>query len=923
MVGVRRGAVLTALAWVVSCGGEGEEPRQENTARSVESFVACEGRVRLPFRKVGPSGSPRFACGPEQCLFIRSQSVGAQQIWAGSRVLYDGTLVDDHSFPLTDPLPLGQASYGAQLAVQGDDFVLALQSGAAGAIELRRLDGGTRAHATLETLPAGSVGQLRQVLSVGDSLFVLHGAAGAYRATRSRGGAAPVTVELPASFAGLPALIPGPAQLLAAYGNEAVRLDALTGALLDAAPIVLTKHEYPPVHLTGFYQAGQYNLVFRHEHSGPLPELRAVRVRASDGAQLDPWDDFFQVAGSRRICHHYTCAASNVTMRAVPAEDGAFLFLGDTGSAHLRVLRLDGEGNRTDAAVTASVSSVGNGSLSPSTPAYGPQGGFVHANSGIRFLPFAGEGLPVFGDPLPSYGSAAAKQWQATMASNGRDFVVFWSEEVASHRYLMAARIDGVTGELLDPEGIQLSGPHPHLPEVAVTTDGHDYFIAFTTPYNWPEEAAVRYGILGADGSLQLQTFQQVASAVAVAFDGERYLLAHNGSPAGALRLSAADLGVLDPTPLGLNAPSSTAFAAAGNTAPAAHQRTFLVAYNSTGVRSQGIRSVNGTVLAQQTIGSAAVERGLTLTSNGTDFLAVWADNVTAGRVRAARIDQLTTALNGSVVDVFGATDTATGYGSPHPRVSFDGTYYHLVGTDGRRVIRRRFTQELVPVDAQNVVLAELDSRYTNTEVTGLAYATNALGRSLVFYVDVDAQRLGLQLLGRFLDENDLCPEIPDGGTGGSGGGGGTGGGAGTGGAPSTGGVMGSGGTAASGGAPGTGGEPGSGGTGGSDGEPSTGGVSGLGGEQAGGGTSSGGAAAGSGGNASGSGGSEPNSGGSMSAGGVSSGGSAAIAGGSVGAGGSNGASGGCSVTPASGSVRGLWPMMTGCLLIVRRRRRR
>jgi hypothetical protein len=612
-------------------------------------------------------------------LLVWQQSVGLFTTLLATRVGPDGALLDAPS------LRLGQTRAGTvefKAATLGSDFVIAWQiqndaDATANGTRISRIRGSDGALLDRDApLIPDDGSSLVDVKGAGDITAVLLGHATGWTVERiQRGVRLSSTVSIPLSF-GLPSLFAGKDQFLVARYPNAFRVDAVTGARLDAAAVVFSRFEmgWDESQLTGFFADGAYALIWQ----GSKGDLRVARMRASDGTLLDPFDSFNEIPGSRQIVAQSTSKPVKwLAASPLATGTGAVLAWSYSLGGEIAQVRVDVAGNRADAAATIPVLLGWAGG----TPmALASSGGFL----GSVRLTFDSKALPVVGDAV-TVASCNNPQNAPLVASNGTDFLAVWAEPWAEGKGLnpsngFASRIDGRTGRYLDSPPIQLGHLGGETPRMAVASDGSGYLVA------WAENvtASILYMRIAADGATtppaSIAGTDNIYDPLAVASDGARFMIGWYDEGEFGIRISATDLTVLDSKPLAIFAGpfssghSPSSLTVAGNSTPAADQRTFLAGYKMPdGVTSRRIRSATGNLLSATNIPAKVTSEGLFLASDGTDFLAVWADSSNNDTVLASRIGSLDGAAVGTPLDVFGPLDTSL-YGSPFPRVALATT---------------------------------------------------------------------------------------------------------------------------------------------------------------------------------------------------------------------------------------------------------
>jgi hypothetical protein len=178
------------------------------------------------------------------------------------------------------------------------------------------------------------------------------------------------------------------------------------------------------------------------------------------------------------------------------------------------------------------------------------------------------DGLVLDQDGIP-VSTAESHQQQPYIASNGTDYFVVWPDRrngSSSQNDVYGARIEGSSGLVMDPDGIEIA-PGPGNSVGVITSDGTNYCVAWASlePATGSENSVNAIRILAQDGSLldpggiQLATSNRNLRNVSIASDGSRYLVAWDNEfmEINGVRINGSDGSVIDPSPFILESPDS------------------------------------------------------------------------------------------------------------------------------------------------------------------------------------------------------------------------------------------------------------------------------------------------------------------------------------------------------------------------------
>jgi len=911
------------------------------------------------------TSTPKVACNAGgRCLEVWAQtigpadssvSLGAQYVYA--RRIDQNGLVDAQVIVLKALAPYaGRNPRIAVAARDAGDFLVAMYN--PNVFSLVRVDAATGGVLDNNAvIPEG--GGVERILVVNDTYVVIYRATDAttnlpvYRAARVQGGVVIDKPGIPLGPAPFPntGVLPivgfgaGPGQqIVLVRADGLVRVDLATRTILDATPIAFSRWAVGDGQddIGVAFDGANYILVWEF---GLL--TYAIRVRASDGAILDPHDDANQITGG----HLIGTATGNSPDLLSATFDGTNVIVfavSDVGGApSLVATRVSPSATRVQGAPesTAYESSIRSaGSLSD--VAYRAAFGITTWTSGtsgvVGFSLTGAAGAIPAASPstsLLSFSYPGTPHDIAAVASNGRDFLLVYriatvgAREVPPSSTFYAAVVDGQTGAVVgSPEVIGGNIAYP-WEEISAIWTGHVYLVAWIdgecpgcgSPKGFSLSALDCNGKRIRPAPIELPSGP--ASRIGMACNPDRCALTYMG--VGGIqvqRLDPLDGTVLDATPRAIEeaVQSYPETIVAGplivaDSEPAPAQRTFLVVYfNGSEIRARRVGSAAlGASLAITIATGVAIpwglpdSRGLHASSDGRQFFVSW---IAGGRTRATLVNAGT-----GMPTLAAPLDLGPGVGEIV--TSFDGSSFLSFWSTGTEMRGGRVTPAGTPLDGQGFVINALPSTYITTA------GSAPFGRSLAAFRVEDMPGVSSAFHGRFVD-NELGPGLagrapacgaPT-GTGGMGGAAGT---TGTGGTTGAGGTTGTGGTAGIGGTSGTGGAAGTTATGGATGTGGRGGgTAGAGGAATTGGTTgAGGTAAGTTGGAGATG-----TAGATSSGGR--GGAAQVGSGGAGGSGTAGAKagdggGGCGCEISGGDAHLAWAWVALGMLVVARRRTR
>jgi hypothetical protein len=747
--------LLTSLSG--ACEERGSVEKSTSVRERLEVQISSEFDVER-YPELFTSGAPYvMACGSIRCIAFYQVDL---HVYAG-RVDQTGRTIDPH------PIWVGAGGAPIAAAAKNDDFIVIWgDQQDRRATRLRGSDG--QATDLTSQLPS-STGDY-DLGTDGNSWLVLH-----YGATVR------AIVKAPDTFASMgtpvqlstdasrPRIVPGDGQYLLLGTRRATRVSAATGAPLDPAPIEFSKYGTLSREPRAVYKDGIYVVTWAGDD-----KVFVSRIRASDGARLDPDDDFSQVSGAKVICSGQTGA--NYPFALALGNSVLVMWTKDASTT------LEGQAARVNPSTGTRVSGAAS---APEIVLHYPLAwGFfyngnwgMYGSTGVRPVQVQETPLAVTVGPetLPVAYEIEARSLPS-VASNGTSFFVAWRKEdhlgTSSSFRIFGSRVSA-GGEYLDDPPIDF-GPG-HMATVAAR--GQDYLVAYATGAE-----GIQRRFVSASGQLgpPLPAIPHVTSNLRLAHDHRNFLLAWESWDGSTIRLRAARLdangALLDTTPLTLTTQSAVRFLAVADTAPAQNLRTFTVLYDTLASPARTlarlVRSESGVLIEPATALTAGSLQAAT--SDGSRTLVVFMGNA----LSAGLSDPLTGAFDSPAVQLSGIPNSAS---ITSVYAWNDGKSY-LLGLrtnngDNRTstLAVRRYSAALAPLDSAvpgtgTVAVPDWSNAYPSAAVAG-----DGAGRSLLVYVQDDPQRLGTAVKARFI-VNDGLPANGSGGTGGAAGSGGRGG---------------------------------------------------------------------------------------------------------------------------------------------------
>jgi len=873
------------LAWVpglflafASAGCSKTDPGSARTAEPVgESREALAvGNaidIGVPAKLDGEKAiDPKVACRDDgRCLAVWFQAHGSYNYLVGRRF--------DASGPIdTELIAFGaytQTPILALAARPSGDFLVAWSHPSVGVgLHAAFVDAATAAVTELSLgLPVSAT--LGDVVSTGSGYVLVYHYSDT-RAVRITNGVA----DVPGISVGpstVSRVVVGPDQLAVAFAAQGlVRVSLSSGSVLDASLIDYSK--YAPADLPALAFDGS-NYVALWPYSG---KVYTARIRASDGALLDPPDEFNQLPGAHVIA---TDSAIELGLTWDPVRPDAYydgknvLGLWVRGPWYTHELvgaRIGAGGTRLsgspDTQYEFSLASLqaagvlgGHVSLAPTSGALvaawsemtpnctDPLANCGYAQGGVALLRSTQPaGSVPSGSSLPSPSFLGSTHDISAVASDGHDFLVAYRDP--SRKLIQARLFDAASGSALGapftvgPWQGRVALPDDHLD---VAWSGSFYVVVWDNTYR----------LISCAGELLAgpTAYYDAATHPSVACNDDKCLIVYQNFDTSELieaqRVDAHSGALVDTSPLLIGGAELSVGhpAVASDSKPSASQRTFLVTWSvgSTAgespsrVNARRVRSSLGTLLAPVTLAEPSYAGDVMVASDGDQFYVAYDQG---NELWGTRVDAITGAAPAGVTPIKLAAQT----GLESIRVGFDGAAF--VATISSQVYDDpdapsfgihglRISTAGALLDGTPFLIREQDTNF-------LSLGTTAFGRSLVGFDDWDTPSFATLIRGKTIDDDLGSGTAPPAqcvtGSGGTGGGsGGVGGSAGGGFGGSGGSTGGSGGSiGGSGGSTGgSGGSGGSGSTGGSGGSGGSGGNGGSGGGGAGGSVGVGGSA--------------------------------------------------------------------------------
>ncbi|WP_434384476.1 HYR domain-containing protein [Melittangium boletus] len=464
----------------------------------------------------------------------------------------------------------------------------------------------------------------------------------------------------------------------------ATRVRASDGAVLDPAGIVLASHADEEDMPRVAAQGGVFLVAWRQLNSG----IYRTRVRASDGRVLDAAPVKFPSGTSGA---HSPAAACATDVCAVAWIDSA-------GIVAARVRLSDGVVLGSAVVSTEKPAYVGELAMAADATRFlviwsvmikgGAENNDLH---GARFT--AAGGLLLDASPL-LISTAPGNQSRPTIAFTSGHFLVAWYDSRISPSRLYGTRVRASDGTVLDPSGLLLVSAAENPVSFVVGADGGQFLVVWervTGSLRALHAARVSLAGVRLDSTPVVLASASTSEAYspALAFDGTHFLLAWmrrelstTAQNIYGARVRPSDLGLLEPggtlLTLQANRQSAPVVAWGGG--------KYLVAWLDSRQRASGedlyaVRlGADGQVLDTTAIPlstAAAVKTNPQVVSDGTDFLVAWnvGSSIQGARVRGA---------DGVVLDPSALPISGTQNLIGAPRLAFGGGHYFVVWSDQR-----------------------------------------------------------------------------------------------------------------------------------------------------------------------------------------------------------------------------------------------
>ncbi|HLK35749.1 MAG TPA: MYXO-CTERM sorting domain-containing protein [Polyangiaceae bacterium] len=582
----------------------------------------------------------------------------------------------------------------------------------------------------------------------------------------------------------------GPDQAFVTWAALAAREQVSSGAVLDAPPIAfaqLAKGHFP----RAAYDGANYYVTW----PDTTGTLWGARVRASDGALLDPDDMVNMVPGSKKL--RTATGAQQEMLRIAPTDGllGVVYALGSSGGAPatLASFAVDpATGMPTGSGPDPSfVTNVGS-AFDLAVGAPGAEVSFAYSDATSTPAGTAGLNLAhAKGVFAAGAGASTVRLSQVTqhtltpiVASNGTDYLVVWWDATANAVY--ASRVSAATRTSLDPQGILLQAGVGLINGWSLASNGSGYL------YVWSTGASVLARPIAADGTagatITVRTSPSNSTTdwpffPGLIYDGQNYFVDWwEGQNLEAARVGGSNLAVIDSTPILLaseavgNGRSAVSMAVDKPTDP---MRTLLAVWDQSvnvagaGTESQTtavrVRPATGAVLDANSPLALRLAPGAgpgALATDGTYFVLFWTqfvgDSSTDWSLYGSRLDPQTAA----VLDKTGSQDGLLLIDSPTVDLGslvWDGRSYVALwavapppGATRLDLAAARFTSGLTLLDPPPS--AGGFPLHPQAENDGMGMATTGGGHSFAVYpVPVTAiGQLGQHIHGRFIDDDGL-----------------------------------------------------------------------------------------------------------------------------------------------------------------------
>lgn len=366
-------------------------------------------------------------------------------------------------------------------------------------------------------------------------------------------------------------------------------------------------------------------------------------------------------------------------------------------------------------------------------------------------------------------------------ASNGSDFLVVWTESDFGNR-IMAARVRGSDGTLLDPDGLLLATYESYQSAPMVASDGRGFLVVWEDfrPSTGSDVFAARITpVEGAPPEVSVFCVAELPgeqTSPSVASSGDGYLIAWEDYQGGSFYdIRAARLGGGAGGGGGLVPPGGT-LAQSGpfhkfRPVAASAGGNYLVAWEDFRNRSLDVYAIRlgGTDASLLDSGAFPVsiadanQTNVAVASNGEDYLVAWEDyrirgvsDIYAARVRGS---------DGSVMDPSGIAMTAAPNHQVFPSVASSGGDF-LVAWEDYRAAGGGVTDVVASrVSALDGSLLESDyPLHGGGESQFLPFLSSIEGRYLLAYQDMGMSGEVFRIRSRFLefDEDSDRDRVPN-----------------------------------------------------------------------------------------------------------------------------------------------------------------
>jgi hypothetical protein len=738
-----------------------------------------EVEISEPF-PIGPYPEPlpvrpdtsEQACGPSACLYAYTIRVAGTPVTYGVNVTPSGERL---SFPHH---PYGEGALRSVVPA-GDDFLVTF--GTHPQRHLLRIEGSTGE--VMEEIASPAFGYPMQMsASGGDTTLVLTSAT--VGVVIDGTSLEPVGPSFSLPFSAV-RVVPGPEQYLVTSGSEVVRVDAATGALLDATPIAFNSYA-PPHSIDGVYEAGVYILAWTEDQQASPSYLDgdvfASRIQP-DGTVVDQDDHFNQLTGAITLCE--ACTGTNGISNSsgaasVHSIDGHVTVFWSNRD-ELWASRFDPEaGEVVHGDVSEPEAIAGEATRDFDLTMVGTQG-FYNSDGYVSSLQTAYEPLSFVRGDRERVPYETHERVHPVVAFNGSTFLVVWREGnrpdwLHPNRKILASRLDPGTGAYLDDPPLEIgTGLYP-----AIVADGEDFLVAWVT-YDY----TIDRRMVGGEGSVGPVVTPPIhaghegtttdpwdISNPRLVTNGKYYFLSwYDGAGGRRVRAHRLDAqgAVLDTPSYDVGAMQTGGLHTTIADLPEdITMGTFMTVFSPSS-DSLGIRRIRSEL-------GAMIEPVTTLDSGGEDrsrapYGATDGEVALIGwREHNSSWMALVDPLSGtSISEPMTVGPTPILGAAPFLRnVWYDGRSFFVAlsrsASGGRYFVdMMRFTEDLEPLDAVygdqgRTLLEELS---VVPLARSLAVAGDGNGRSLVVYQHPSLHRHGINLLGRFVDNDGQVAVLP------------------------------------------------------------------------------------------------------------------------------------------------------------------